>query len=359
MSCNTTRKDCNPNSIFAANAKQACSQFINPGNFQAEQIIYDNSFKDLINSYGVPIYYYVNTFNLDNADTLYGQDALSRFNGPHALQMYIELSENSISLSKFGYAAGDDLTGYLHITTFTDTLSPAVNYASFNQSIEPKAGDLIEVISLGCDRPNGRGAKVFEITERVDQDVSALNPLLGHYVYRLKAKRYEFSFEPNAPQEPVNDQVYENKFVSIAATTVNGIKIYWGPVTEVTSVYNQYTYANGQMYLTVGNYNLSWLAIEFVPSGQDVVPTTNYTLLYNSTSYVTLKIGNKYYKWNVYEEPLDHSDLNYDPTQGTIHEIASQLVIKDKSYDSDINEISKTDILDMSSNNTDIYGTYY
>ena len=359
MSCNTTRQDCNPNSIFAANANPACSQFINPGNFQAEQLIYDNSFKDLINSYGVPIYYYVNTFNLDNADTLYGQDALSRFNGPHALQMYIELSENSISLSKFGYAAGDDLTGYLHISTFTDTLSPAVNYASFNQSVEPKAGDLIEVITLGCDRPNGRGAKVFEITERVDQDVSSLNPLMGHYVYRLRAKRYEFSFEPNAPQEPANNQIYENKYAGIAATTVNDIKLYWGPVFEVQGVYNQYTFIDGEMYLTVGNYNLSWLAIEFTPGLQDVLPTTDNALLYNSDGFVILKKGSIYYKWNVYEEPHAFSTLSYDPEQGMIFDIVDQLAINEKPYNTDINDTSKTDVLDMSSNNTDIYGTYY
>lgn len=359
MSCNTTRQDCNPNSIFAANANPACSQFLNPETFQAEQLIYDNSFKDLINSYGVPIYYYVNTFNLSNADTLYGQDALSRFNGPHALQMYIELSENSISLSRFGYAAGDDLTGYLHITTFTDTLSTAVDYASFNQSIEPKAGDLIEVVTLGCDRPNGRGAKIFEITERVDQDVSSLNPLMGHYVYRLRAKRYEFSFEPNAPQEPVNDQIYENKYAGIAATTINGVKLYWGPVYEVPGIYNQYTFIDGYMFLTIGNYNLSWLAIEFIPGIQDVVPTVNNTLMFSSNGYVTIKIGSIYYKWNVYEEPHALNALSYDPEQGMIFEIVNQLSIDEKSYNSDVNVASKTDVLDMSSNNTDIYGTYY
>lgn len=222
MSCNTTRKECDANSVFAANAAAACTQFVNPANFQAEQLVYDSAYKDLINSYGVPINYYVNTFNLSTADVLYGQDALSKFNGPHSLQLYIELTENAISLSRFGYASDDNLTGYVHITTFTETLSPRVNYASFNQSIEPKSGDLIELTALGCDRPNGRGSKFFEITERCDQDVASLNPMLGHYVYRLRAKRFEYSFEPTLTGEAVNDQIFENSFSGIVSSSIVG-----------------------------------------------------------------------------------------------------------------------------------------
>lgn len=220
MSCNPTRKDCDPNNIFAANANAACGQFFNPANFQAEQLVYDNAFKDLINSYGVPINYYVNTFDIEDSDIVYGQDALSKYKGPYSLQLYIELSENAINLSRFGYASDDNLTGYVHITTFTNTLSTLVNYSEFNQSVEPKAGDLIEVVTLGCDRPNGRGSKLFEITERVDQDVASINPLMGHYVYRLRAKRFEYSFEPALTGEPVNDQIYDNEFSGIVSSNI-------------------------------------------------------------------------------------------------------------------------------------------
>ena len=222
MSCNINTANCDPLNIFAANASTGCSQFLNPINLQAEQLIYDNAYKDLINSMGVPINYYVNTFNFATADTIYGEEPTRKFLGPYELQLYIELTEASINLSKFGYAAGDDLVGYVHIRTFFNTLSPQVNYASYNQSIEPKSGDLIELTALGCDRPNGRGSKIFEITERVDQDVSAINPLLGHYVYRLKAKRYEYSFEPGLTGEPVNDQIFDNSFSGIVSSSIIG-----------------------------------------------------------------------------------------------------------------------------------------
>lgn len=243
MACNTTRQNCTPASVFAGVASPGCSQFLNPSNFQAEQLIYDSAFSDLINNFGIPVDYYINTFNLSAADTLYGEHPTAIFYGPITLMMYIELSENAINLSKFGFASDDELTGFLHIQTFADAVSgreyylqtssgdmitieeyanmftlQAIDYGTIRQYIdngqvpEPKSGDLIQLSPLGCDRPNGRGAKIFEVTERVDQDVASINPLLGHYVYRLKAKRYEYSFEPGAPQELQNQQVFENTF---------------------------------------------------------------------------------------------------------------------------------------------------
>jgi hypothetical protein len=222
MSCNPNR-NCSPESVFAAVASPGCAQFFNPGNFQAEQLIYDASFGDLINSYGVPINYYVNTFNLLSADLLYGEEPTKIFKGPFELQMYLELTENAINLSKFGFASDDELTGYLHINTFTTTMSSLVDYASFTQVIEPKSGDIIEISTLGCDRPNGRGPKWFEITERVDQDVSSINPLMGHYVYRVRAKRYEHSFEPGLSGEKQNQQIYENSFSGVVSSLIPSV----------------------------------------------------------------------------------------------------------------------------------------
>jgi hypothetical protein len=222
MACNTYR-NCSPENVFAGVSKPECAQFFNPGNFQAEQLIYDSAYSDLINSYGIPINYYVNTFNLLSADLFYGEEPTKTFKGPYELQMYIELTENAINLSKFGFASDDELTGYLHIHTFTTTMSSLVNYAAFNQVIEPKSGDIIELSILGCDRPNGRGPKWFEITERVEQDVAQLNPLLGHYVYRVKAKRYEHSFEPGLSGEKQNQQVYENSFSGVISSNIPGV----------------------------------------------------------------------------------------------------------------------------------------
>lgn len=280
MACNNSRTQCTSKSVFAAVASPQCGQFFNPDKLQAEQFIYDAGFSDLINNFGIPVDYYINTFNLSAADTLYGEHPTSIFYGPVSIMMYIELNENAINLSKFGFASDDELTGYVHIKTFEETIAgrdfyirtqqgniltysdyityiqtqsaeniitemlfnivtensetssfdliggdyKAINrYIKNGQSVEPKSGDLIQVSPLGCDRPNGRGAKIFEVTERTDQDVASLNPLLGHYVYRLRAKRYEYSFEPGAPIEPQNQQVYENSFSGINSSNIPGV----------------------------------------------------------------------------------------------------------------------------------------
>lgn len=302
MACNPTRQQCTIESVFAGVASAPCSQFFNPGQFQAEQLVYDAAFRDIINSYGIPVNYYINTFNLSAADTLYGEHPTAIFYGPVELQMYIELTENAINLSKFGFATDDEFTGYVHIRTFEETMTGRNFYVQSStgellqfedyvtyvqtessqnvlsellynivtetsetggfdliggqwdlynryidngQSIEPKSGDLIQVTPLGCDRPNGRGAKVYEITERTDQDVASLNPLLGHYVYRLRAKRYEYSFEPGAPKEPQNQQVFENSFSGILSSNIPGVvasdaKSYPGDIdtTSQTDVFN-------------------------------------------------------------------------------------------------------------------------
>ena len=253
MACNTTRQNCPPSSVFSAMASPKCSQFANPANFQAEQFVYSAAFRDSINNFGIPVDYYINTFNINTADNLYGEQPTAVFYGPISLMMYVELSENAINLSRFGFASDDEMTGFLHIQTFTNSIcgkeyfiqtsageiitveeyTDLFNltyvdktllqpYLNSNQAVEPKSGDLIQLSPLGCDRPNGRGAKIFEVTERMDQDVSSINPMLGHYVYRLRAKRYGYSFEPGAPQEPQNQQVFENAFSGKISSTIPG-----------------------------------------------------------------------------------------------------------------------------------------
>jgi hypothetical protein len=227
--CNQNRANCTPEEVLAATAIPACGQLVNPSNLQAEQLVFDQAFNELINNFGIPVDYYINTFNLSAADLLYGEDFGSsdvssgpaQFKGPlSGVQMYIELNDDAVNLSKFGFDPGDEFTAYVHISTFYDAASAYFNYASVGQSIEPKAGDVIDLTVLGCDRPNGRGSVKYQITERMDQDVSSLNPILGHYVYRLRGKRYAYSFESGLSSEKANEQVYDNSFSGILSTTL-------------------------------------------------------------------------------------------------------------------------------------------
>ena len=195
-----------------------------------DRLIYNQAFDDIINNYGIPISYFINTFNTLSADLLYGQEPTQKFFGPIEMQMYIELADDAVSLTKFGFDPGDEFTAFVHISSFTTSVSSKFDYSKHNQSIEPKSGDLISLSALGCDRPNGRGEVVYEITERMEQDMAVLNPVLGHYVYRLRGKRFNYSFENGLSaksgdnywpgSEPVNEQIYDSTFSGIMSSTL-------------------------------------------------------------------------------------------------------------------------------------------
>ena len=80
--CNENRLNCTPAEVLAATAIPACGKFVNPSKLQAEQLVFDQAFNDLINNHGLPVDYYINTFNLSSADLLYGEDTTKKFQGP-------------------------------------------------------------------------------------------------------------------------------------------------------------------------------------------------------------------------------------------------------------------------------------
>lgn len=221
MGCPVTPLSClNPSVIFAGIYNPRCGGFADPSNFQAERLIFKSGFIELIDNYGVEVNYYVNGFNLSACNILYGEHTTQEYSAPFIIKAYMELEE-SVSLARFGMSSDDQLTAYIAIDTFTNTVSAISGFKANGQRIEPKSDDLIEVTSLGCDRPGNRGSKIFRITEVLDQSTSGgINPTLGHFVWKITAKRYEPSMETNAPQELGNDQVYDNLFSGKESSTL-------------------------------------------------------------------------------------------------------------------------------------------
>jgi len=191
-------------------------RFTDKENNECERQLYSNYWREQIDLYGQKVLYYRHTYDTLSADNIYGEMPLAKFEEPKSFIMSIRLTENALVLSKFGFQSDDQVTAYVHISSF---------YAVYPPNIEPKAGDVFKLVEYGSDRPGERDGKMFEITERVDEDNSQINPLMGHYVWMLKAKRFDYSFEPNIQFEKGSNQVQDTpKYgtLSAAFTTLPG-----------------------------------------------------------------------------------------------------------------------------------------
>jgi len=183
-----------------------CFSIVNKDNTSGDRELINNYWKEQINLYGQRVGYIVNNTSTLSADMLYGEQPTQVFSQPIQIKMLINLNENALLLSKYGLQADDEMTAFVHISTFY-----AMFGTSENPYPEPKSGDLFQLSEYGNDRPGGRNGKFFEITERLDEDSAQINLLMGHYVWLLKAKRFEYSFEPGVSGSAVNAQVFDDK----------------------------------------------------------------------------------------------------------------------------------------------------
>ena len=101
MACNTDRINCTPEEIMVA-ASLPCGQFLKGDNMQAEQLVFDLAYNDLINNFGIEINYYIKPFNLSAANMLYGEHPTAVYEAASGMQMYVELSQDALTLSQFG-----------------------------------------------------------------------------------------------------------------------------------------------------------------------------------------------------------------------------------------------------------------
>lgn len=166
-----------------------------------------NWFDEQISLYGQELTYYTYNVTLTGYDPLYGEQPTASYDNGRSLIMFVELNESSLMLSKFGLQPDDDITAFVTISSFYTTMSSVSAPRP-----EPKSGDVFTLTEYGDDRPEGRGGKSFEITQRLDQEIEKINPLMGHYVWMVNAKRLEYTFTPGLTAEAKSDQVTDSSF---------------------------------------------------------------------------------------------------------------------------------------------------
>jgi len=229
MSCYST------SNISGINYHLDVARFTDKSNNSNER---DNLFKvwwkDQIALYGTQTTYYVRDFTLSAADKFYGENTTSGFLTGTNMVMVMNLTDNSITFSKFGLTSDDEVEAYIDITTYEQTLSTQY---SGSQLIEPKAGDVFQLTELGNDRPGSREGKFFEITERVDESISTINQLQGHYLFKIKARRYDFSHTDDDVEEAVSEQITDD---ALSGKTTDTIQDYINDLDTEQASYFDY-----------------------------------------------------------------------------------------------------------------------
>lgn len=227
--------------------------------------------KEITQLYGTYGDYFVYNYQLSAHDFLYGEQPLAPYIvPPKGFPILAEFQNDSMLLSKFGIQTEADVVFIIPIQTF---------YEQFGNGAEPKSGDLIRLTELGWDRPGGvndlntarvapvtscsdytdpleglcsdgilefpaigcntdrnaysayddaatfasllRGAPVYEITERRDENMTQqYNALAGHYVWVCHGKKFDYSYQPNAPREPGSNQVSDETIFGLISSTI-------------------------------------------------------------------------------------------------------------------------------------------
>jgi hypothetical protein len=191
-------------------------RFLNKSNNANERENYSKWWKEQIEHYGTSVSYYTHGYSLTGHNFLYGEDPTSRFIKTNDVILLTDITNDALMLSKFGIMADCDMTCIAHISSF---------YEKFGPGFEPKAGDLIRLTEFGADRPGGRAAPIYEITERDDEYLPMTNPLIGHYVWYIKCKRYEYSYEPGVEDSATNIQAADNDYYGRVEGSVNPVEI--------------------------------------------------------------------------------------------------------------------------------------
>jgi hypothetical protein len=173
-------------------------RYLNKNNNANERENYSKWWKEQIEHYGTSVTYFTHGYSLTSHNFVYGEDPTSTFIKTADVVLLTDITNDALMLSKFGIMADCDMTAVVHISSF---------YEKFGCGREPKAGDLIQLTEYGADRPGGRSAPIYEVTERDDEYLPMTNSLIGHYVWYMKCKRYEYSYEPGIGDAPNNKQI--------------------------------------------------------------------------------------------------------------------------------------------------------
>lgn len=187
-------------------------RYLNKDINESERDLVEGYWTEQIQHYGVSVEYYQSNFSINDHDKLYGEDPSRAYSEPKTIILAPTLQESAVLLQNIGLMSDDEVNAYIPIKVF---------HEYFGENAEPKPGDVFDFEEFGRTRFNGRTGRKFEITERLDEEIQQINQLMGHYVWLIKAKRFDYSYEPGIDPEGASENITDDTFEGILPGSEN------------------------------------------------------------------------------------------------------------------------------------------
>ena len=229
-----------------------------------DRVVVDSWWRDLVNRFGICTQYYPIDYDITETHKIYGE--VFDYNAIKPIKVLVEMPNEAWLFSKFGLQTDADITAIVHMGTWMNTFGHAVSsepkvgdvirldntgWANSETAIHEDtpygeggsicsvlnnnsttlceaAASAIEIAEDLTTGPNSNGnsftanltltlcpsdgdwrryPQMFQITEKRYQEISmGLNMLGGHYVWLLRGKRFEYSYETGiTPENPADD----------------------------------------------------------------------------------------------------------------------------------------------------------
>lgn len=235
----------------------ACTNLAESLSEGGDQVIFDNEVLSYIQERGYPVLYYPYAYDINKAETVYGEHSAAGYLYPFKTYIMLTIQDSAPWINIEGFTTDETVTGWIHIKDWKRTVKQLlesensnnclynklynINYIEENDiihAIEPKVKDLIQLTTFGCDREFNRGNKIYEIVSKDDEIFSDNNLIAGgHYVWKITAKRYHYSYEDGLSIYDKNGAT--NPYIGILGEKGNSV------ISETKSVYKMFLEADG------------------------------------------------------------------------------------------------------------------
>lgn len=159
-------------------------------NATLEKINHGKQYMEIVKNYGQRIAYQPVAYSMNTHNFLYGEDPTSGYHYARYMKAIVDFSSYNTFMTKFGIMSDADIIIYVPIAHFEEVWGTTL----------PLAGDIFYIVDSACDRPYRQSPMVFEVTEKHDS-INPVDYMGGHYVWKLTARRYDYSYEPRAAEE--------------------------------------------------------------------------------------------------------------------------------------------------------------